>query len=166
MGLRHYASIVVLATQLIGCGGDDSNGNSGGHPGTGGTSTGGTGGSSGTGTGGASGGTGGSGATGGTTGKACTLPNRDFWTWDLSVMPPPDVQVNAKCVSESDHAYVFVAQETWDSGGMTQAQVDKIIAAFESSTPADPTRGIYATDTETFGAPPDVDSDPHVILFY
>src|SRR5262245_3206916 len=102
MGLWHYASIGVLASTLVACGGDDAKGGSGGTTSTGGTSTGGTGtgATGGTGTGGTStGGTGG--ATGGSPGKACTLPNRDLWTWDLSVMPPPDVQVNAKCVTES-----------------------------------------------------------------
>lgn len=81
-------------------------------------------------------------------------------------MPPTDKKVNATCVAETDHAYVYVATDTWTAGKMTQAQVDTIVGAFEKSTPADKTRGIYATDTDTFGAPPDVDNDPHIYLVY
>ncbi len=81
-------------------------------------------------------------------------------------MPPTNKQVNGTCVAETDHAYVYVATDTWNAGNMTQAQVDTIVNAFEKSTPADKTRGIYATDTDTFGAPPDVDNDPHIYLFY
>jgi len=81
-------------------------------------------------------------------------------------MPPADKKVNATCVAETDHAYVYVATDSWTAGKMTQAQVDTIVDAFEKSTPADKTRGIYATDTDTFGAPPDVDNDPHIYLVY
>ncbi len=81
-------------------------------------------------------------------------------------MPPKDKKVNATCVAETAHAYVYVATDSWTAGKMTQAQVDTIVNAFEKSTPADKTRGIYATDTDTFGAPPDVDNDPHIYLVY
>lgn len=112
------------------------------------------------------GGAAGAAGTGGAASTACNQPPKDFWTWDLTVMPPVDKQVNATCVAETDHAYVYVATDTWNAGKMTQAQVDTIADAFEKSTPADGTRGIYKTDTDTFGAPPDVDGDPHVYLLY
>ena len=97
---------------------------------------------------------------------ACTAPARSFWTWDLSVMPPADVQTAASCRGESAHAYVYVSDDVWNAGQMTQAQVDAVLDAFENHTPRDPTKGSYATDVGTFGDPPDVDGDPHVYLFY
>jgi hypothetical protein len=97
---------------------------------------------------------------------ACSQPPRAFWTWDLSVMPPADVQTPATCYGESAHAYVYVSDDVWAAGKMDQTQVDAILAAFESHTPNDPTRGSYAIDTQTFGDPPDVDGDPHIYLFY
>ncbi len=96
----------------------------------------------------------------------CSQPPRAFWTWDLSVMPPSDVQTTATCYGESAHAYVFVSDAVWSAGQMTQSQVNNILDAFENHTPRDSTRGSYATDTQTFGDPPDVDSDPHIYLFY
>lgn len=118
-----------------------------------------------TGSGGAGGGAGGGGAGGGPP-SPCAQPPRQFWTWDLAVMPPSDVQIAASCRGESEHAYLFVADDTWNAGTMTQAQVDAVLTAFEESTPADASRGIYQTDVDTFGEPPDVDGDPHIVLFY
>lgn len=80
-------------------------------------------------------------------------------------MPPADVQVDASCRGESAHARVYVADSAWDTD-VNQARVDKVLAAFEQATPADPSRGIHAIDVETFGELPDVDGEPRVILFY
>jgi len=96
----------------------------------------------------------------------CSQAPRAFWTWDLSVMPPTDVQVAATCYGESAHAYVFVSDDVWNAGQMTQDQVNAVLDAFENHTPSDPSRGSYAMDTQTFGDPPDVDGDGHVYLFY
>ena len=49
---------------------------------------------------------------------------------------------------------------------MTQAMVDSVVQALELGTPADPTRGLVAIDTDTFGDPPDVDGDPRIYLVY
>ena len=98
--------------------------------------------------------------------NACSQPPRAFWTWDLSVMPPKDIQTAATCYGESAHAYVFVSDDVWAAGQMTQPQVNAVLDAFENHTPSDPSRGSYAMDTQTFGDPPDVDADPHVYLFY
>ncbi len=98
--------------------------------------------------------------------SVCSQPPRSFWTWDLSVMPPADVQTAASCHGESAHAYVYVSDDVWNAGTMTQDQVNAVLDAFENHTPRDATRGSYATDVQTFGDPPDVDGDPHVYLFY
>ncbi len=129
--------------------------------------------------GGAPGGSGGSAATGGSAGQAgsggaagsggsvtsCDAPPRQLWTWDLGVMPPADVQVPATCRGQTDHAYIYVADDAWGTD-LTESEVATIAQAFEQSTPADPSQGIYSLDVSTFGEPPDVDGDPHVILFY
>jgi hypothetical protein len=96
---------------------------------------------------------------------ACPLPPRKFWTWNTGVMPPADVQVQATCRAMTAHAYVFVADAVWDHP-VTQAMVDTVVAALEVATPSDPTRGIIATDLETYGDPPDVDGDPRIYLVY
>ena len=96
----------------------------------------------------------------------CTQDPKAFWTWDLSIMPPKDVQRQATCQGQSDHAYVYVDDDVWNAGTMTPDQVTNILDAFEKHTPRDATRGSYAMDTQTFGDPPDVDGDPHVYLFY
>ena len=80
-------------------------------------------------------------------------------------MPPADVQVDATCRGESAHARVYVADSAWGSD-VTEAKVSAVLAAFDQATPADPSRGIFAIDQETFGDPPDVDGEPRVLLFY
>lgn len=144
-----------LAIFVVGCGGsdDDSSGSTGGAAGTGGLA--------------GSGGTGGLAGSGGTGGgpMECTAPPRSFWTWDLGVMPPADVQIPATCRAETAHGYVYVADTAWETD-MGQAEVDAIAIAFEDKTPAQPTSGFYDLDVTTFGEPPDVDADGHVILFY
>jgi len=95
----------------------------------------------------------------------CTAGPRSFWTWDLGVMPPADVQVPATCVAQTESAYIYVADEVWGTQ-MSQEQIDRIAHAFEQATPAAPERGIWETVTELFGEPPDVDGDPRVVLLY
>lgn len=58
--------------------------------------------------------------------------------------------------------YLYVEETEWERR-VTRRTVDAIIRAFEETTPAGP-RGIYATVTELFGAPPDVDANGRVIL--
>src|SRR5947208_375352 len=68
----------------------------------------------------------------------CTQDPRAFWTWDLSIMPPKDVKTQATCQGQSDHAYVYVADDVWNAGTMTPDQVVNILDAFEKHTPRDP----------------------------
>jgi hypothetical protein len=49
----------------------------------------------------------------------------------------------------------------WD---VTQSIVDSIIEAFDNRTPANPSKGIYQTNVEIFGEPPDYDNDPKIII--
>ncbi|MGY8824809.1 MAG: FlgD immunoglobulin-like domain containing protein [Candidatus Latescibacterota bacterium] len=68
------------------------------------------------------------------------------------------------CRYVGENAYIFVEDSLWDVL-VVQPDVDKLGALFDVATPADSTRGIYEMATETFGAVPDVDGDPHVFIF-
>ncbi len=96
---------------------------------------------------------------------ACELPPRTFWTWDLTDMPPSDVQVDATCRGWGPHVAVYVVNDIWGTS-MAEADVESVVSAFEDATPADATRGIYDVVTGTFGDPPDIDGDPRVVLLY
>ncbi len=96
---------------------------------------------------------------------ACDLPDRTFWTWDLTGMPPGNIQMDAACRGIGEHVAVYVSDDVWGVN-MDEQDVIDIVEAFESSTPADPGQGIYDILTGTFGDPPDVDSDPRIVLFY
>ena len=95
----------------------------------------------------------------------CTQPPRAFWIYDLSVMPPAYIQVEATCRAQGDHVYLYVADDIWDAQ-MTASDVEQVMTAFEKSTPADPAKGIFQLATGTFGATTDVDDDGHVFLLF
>lgn len=91
---------------------------------------------------------------------------RQFWTWDLNVMPPKDVQTKATCRGTGENIYIFVADAEW-LVRVNQHDVDKIIETFDHTTPAasiDPSKGIYDIVTGIFGPPPDVDNDPNIYI--
>jgi hypothetical protein len=95
----------------------------------------------------------------------CGLPDRTFWTWDLSDMPPGDRQVDATCRGWGGEVAVYVEEGLWGTN-MDEDDVVTLVTAFESSTPADPTRGIHDIVTSTFGDVPDVDGDGRVLLLF
>ena len=89
-----------------------------------------------------------------------------FWAWDLTTMPPPWILVPATCRAVGEYCYVFVADDQWNVN-MDSVDVALVVERFDQSTPADPTRGIYEINTETFGPPPDeLDQDPKIYIFY
>ena len=94
---------------------------------------------------------------------------RDFWTWDLSVMPPDQLLVPATCRAVGEYTYVFVADDEWGPY-VDQADVDTFMAAFEDETPAgswNPDQGIIENDVEVFGEIPDaLDGDPRVYMLF
>jgi len=86
---------------------------------------------------------------------------KEFWTWNLTVMPPEDVKLQATCRGVGENVYVFVSDDVWDVN-VFQQDIEKIMTAFDLSTPEtsiDKDKGIYKILTETFGRPPDVDND-------
>jgi hypothetical protein len=73
-------------------------------------------------------------------------------------------QVPSTCRAKGTNCYIFVEDSSWTSGRVTQSAVDSIRIYFDSKTPANPSKGIFATDTSAFGNPPDVDLDPRIII--
>jgi hypothetical protein len=71
--------------------------------------------------------------------------------------------VASTCRAVGTHCYIFVEDANW-GGSVTQAAVDSVLDAFDNSTPANASNGIYQTDVDTFGNPPDVDNDPKIII--
>jgi len=80
----------------------------------------------------------------------------DFRTRQRYLVPSTCRAVGTRC-------YIFVEDAIW-LDRVSQAAVDAFRNAFDSSTPANATKGIYQTDIDTFGAPPDVDSDAKIII--
>ena len=94
-----------------------------------------------------------------------------FWTWDLTAMPPDDVEITAECRGIGDNLYVFVEQGAWAAGDMDADDVNAFIDAFDTQTPAgsyNPDWGIYDIESEIFGEPStNIDNNPKVyLLFY
>ncbi len=71
--------------------------------------------------------------------------------------------VPSTCRAVGTYCYIFVEDAIWNSR-VTIDNVNAIINAFDNSTPADANKGIYETNVETFGNPPDVDNDPKIII--
>lgn len=92
---------------------------------------------------------------------------RDFWTYDLSVMPPANVTVPAVCRGVGDKSAIWVADDVWESD-VDQSDVDSLLAALEQSTPRTPASGIVDNNEVLFGVPPHfAEGDPDVtILVY
>ncbi|MEE2754787.1 MAG: hypothetical protein VX910_12445 [Candidatus Latescibacterota bacterium] len=73
-------------------------------------------------------------------------------------------QTTTTCRHVGENAYIFVEDDVWDGTRIDQLRVDALAASFQETTPRDPDRGIYDITTDLFGAPPDVDGDPRVII--
>jgi hypothetical protein len=67
------------------------------------------------------------------------------------------------CRAVGNNCYIFVQDAVW-STRVNQAGVDSVLKAFDQSTPANPTLGIYNMDVNAFGNPPDVDNDPRIVI--
>ncbi|HOI29526.1 MAG TPA: kelch repeat-containing protein [Melioribacteraceae bacterium] len=86
---------------------------------------------------------------------------KNLWTADLST--GQYYQVETTCRGIGNYCYVFVEDAVWGIR-VDQASIENIIATFEKSTPANSNKGIYQTNVEAFGSPPDVDNDPKIII--
>lgn len=71
--------------------------------------------------------------------------------------------VPSTCRAVGTNCYIFVEDASWNTR-VDSAAVDSIRIYFDSKTPANPSMGIFATDTSAFGNPKDVDGDPKIII--
>ncbi|MEJ5351020.1 MAG: T9SS type A sorting domain-containing protein [Melioribacteraceae bacterium] len=72
-------------------------------------------------------------------------------------------QVSSTCRAVGNYCYIFVEDKIWDKN-VDAIAVQKVLEAFEQKTPANPSKGVYQTNIETFGNPPDVDGDPKIVI--
>ena len=86
---------------------------------------------------------------------------RTFWATD--VVLNTEYSVSATCRAIGTNCYIFVEDSNWTTR-VTQAAVNSVRIAFDSTTPANASRGIFQIDTASFGPPPDVDHDPKIII--
>jgi hypothetical protein len=87
-----------------------------------------------------------------------------WWATDQSTSIQSEYQVPSTCRAVGINCYIFAEDALWTNGRVTQAAVDAMKNAFDSSTPADPSKGIYQLDTQYFGNPPNVDNDARIII--
>lgn len=97
-----------------------------------------------------------------------TFTEGQAYTWysaDLTTAPTyTPFQVPSTCRKVGTNCYIFVENASWNAGKVTQTEVDAVRNAFDNSTPANASKGIYRTNVETFGDPPNVDGDSKIII--
>ncbi|MBU0727850.1 hypothetical protein KKA95_04150 [Patescibacteria group bacterium] len=79
----------------------------------------------------------------------------DWWA-DSLIDNAGQYQVSSTCRAIGTDCYIFVEDVAWQDGWVNQEAVDAIVDAFDNN--------IYPTDTETFGNPPNVDTDDKIII--
>ncbi len=89
---------------------------------------------------------------------------RKFYAVDFTRSGSPYL-TDATCRAVGNFCYIFVEDEQWERGTVTHTGVVKLKRAFDESTPADPSRGIYRLETEELGpAPDEIDKDPKIYI--
>ena len=87
-----------------------------------------------------------------------------FWTYDLSVMPPQNMQIDSTCRGVGDQVAIWVADDEWGSE-VDQDDIDIILETLESSSPSYPDQGVVENNIILFGEPPVVaQGDPLLTL--
>ncbi len=93
-----------------------------------------------------------------------TVGDQKTWTsWDLTTTPEKTYLVPSTCQAVGTNCYVFVANDVWGKT-VNAAAVDSVVNYWDNKTPNDPNKGIFQTDVDTFGSPPNVDGDPKIII--
>lgn len=83
--------------------------------------------------------------------------------WATNLVTYNEYEVSSTCRAIGNYCYIFVEDALWENR-VNQDAVNSIKDAFDNSTPANPNKGIYQIDVETFGEPPDVDMDPRIVI--
>ena len=90
---------------------------------------------------------------------------KNWWAWDYltDVAPAGFYLISSTCRAVGTNCYIFVENSQWETR-ITQSEIDAIREAFDNQTPANPSKGIYQTNVETFGVTPNIDNDPKIII--
>ncbi len=91
-----------------------------------------------------------------------TVGTAKFWT-AVNFSTNTEYLVASTCKAIGTHCYIFVADDVWGASVDSNA-VLAVMNDFDNQTPANPGKGIYQTDVDTFGDPPDIDNDPRIII--
>jgi len=71
--------------------------------------------------------------------------------------------VPSTCKAVGKHCYIFVANNVWGTY-VDSTAVLAVMNEFDNHTPADSNKGIYQTDVDTFGNPPNQDGDSLIVI--
>ncbi len=88
---------------------------------------------------------------------------RSFWDKSYELFPTVDQLVPASLRAVGEHSYFYIADDQWRVN-VTPEDVSALQTAFESSTPADASKGIYQLCRETFGQEPNTDNDARIYI--
>jgi hypothetical protein len=83
--------------------------------------------------------------------------------WAINLVTEGYYSTPTTCRGIGNHCYIFVEDSVWTSR-VDQNAVDQIINAFDNTTPANASKGVYQTMVDTFGDAPDIDGDPKIII--
>jgi hypothetical protein len=89
---------------------------------------------------------------------------RSWWATNQATSNLFEYLVPSTCRAVGINCYIFVEDSLWTNNRVDQSAVDAMKTAFDSSTPANASKGIYQLDTQYFGTPPDVDGDLRIII--
>jgi hypothetical protein len=88
-----------------------------------------------------------------------------WWAHDLSGTSITFYQTPTTCRAIGNNCYIFVEDSMWTSGRVDQIAVNRVLEAFDTKNALpNSTKGIYQTNVESFGNPPNVDNDPRIII--
>lgn len=88
-----------------------------------------------------------------------------WWAHDLSAATLTFYQTPTTCRAIGNNCYIFVEDSLWTSGKVDQIAVNRVLESFDSKNALpNSTKGIYQTNVESFGNPPNVDNDPRIII--
>jgi hypothetical protein len=88
-----------------------------------------------------------------------------WWAHDLSNSPIGFYTTPSTCRAIGNNCYIFVEDSLWNNGRVDQIAVNKVLEAFDTKNALpNSTKGIYQTNVEYFGNPPNVDNDPRIVI--
>ena len=88
-----------------------------------------------------------------------------WWAHDLSATSLTFYQTSSTCRAIGNNCYIFVEDSIWTSCKVDQIAVNRVLESFDTKNALpNSTKGIYQTNVESFGNPPNVDNDSRIII--